>query len=65
MATTGSTTCDGADGGPVDVPTNATVCSALTAVVLLASYLPARRAARLYPMIAFMDGVVGPPLNVR
>jgi len=37
---------------PVDVPTYAAVSAALAAVVLLASYVPARRAARVDPLVA-------------
>jgi putative ABC transport system permease protein len=37
---------------PTDVPTFAAVAATLSAVALLASYLPARKAAKVDPMIA-------------
>ena len=37
---------------PTDVPTFAAVAATLSAVALLASYLPARKAAKVDPMVA-------------
>jgi putative ABC transport system permease protein len=38
--------------GPLDAPTYAAVATGLAAVALVATYLPARRAARVDPVIA-------------
>ena len=43
--------------GPMDPTTYAVVSGALAAVGLLATYLPARRAARVDPMVALRTDV--------
>jgi ABC-type lipoprotein release transport system permease subunit len=42
--------------GPMDAPTYAAVSLGLAVVALIATYLPARRAARVDPVVALRTG---------